>query len=434
MKGFLLSTLFATAFAADRVHQFQAESKYMCTKCVSIMDDFTSSVDKSINFDLCKDKYGIEFTDMCNKIEANAELLSSKLLKSKMIPDLSKSICEYINYCGDTSDTEYEFRDAINVKLINSINNDKSLTWKAGINERWKHATLKDVRKTLGTIVDDKYKHRLPYINKNEIKADLPTDFDSRSQWPNCANIIGHVRDQSSCGCCWAFGSTEAYNDRLCIATDGSFQQLLSVEDTCACCNFLQCDSNGCDGGQPTVAWEWFESTGVVSGGDYDDIGQNDTCDPFTLPPCAHHVNSTEYPPCPSTEYKTPTCSKDCSNTDYPKTWNEDLHEATKAYSLRSVDDIMDDLYTYGTVTAAFTVYEDFLNYKSGVYVHTSGEELGGHAIKIFGYGVEDGTDYWYCANSWNDSWGDDGFFKIKKGVNECGIESDVSAGLATSQ
>ena len=91
----------------------------------------------------------------------------------------------------------------------------------------------------------------------------------------------------------------------------------------------------------------------------------------------------------------------------------------------------MQDLYDYGTVTAAFTVYEDFLSYTSGVYVHKYGEELGGHAIKIFGYGVEDGTEYWFCANSWNDSWGDQGFFKIKKGVDECGIESDVSAGRA---
>lgn len=43
---------------------------------------------------------------------------------------------------------------------------------------------------------------------------------------------------------------------------------------------------------------------------------------------------------------------------------------------------------TNGPVEASFTVYEDFLSYTSGVYVHTSGAAVGGHAIKILGWGV----------------------------------------------
>ena len=60
---------------------------------------------------------------------------------------------------------------------------------------------------------------------------------------------------------------------------------------------------------------------------------------------------------------------------------------------------------------------------------HTTGAALGGHAVKIVGFGVEGGVDYWLVANSWNSGWGDNGFFKIKKGVNECGIEADICAG-----
>ena len=44
-----------------------------------------------------------------------------------------------------------------------------------------------------------------------------------------------------------------------------------------------------------------------------------------------------------------------------------------------------------------------------GVYKHVSGSPLGGHAIKILGWGVEDGIPYWLCANSWNTDWGDNG-------------------------
>lgn len=85
---------------------------------------------------------------------------------------------------------------------------------------------------------------------------------------------------------------------------------------------------------------------------------------------------------------------------------------------------------THGPVEAAFTVYEDFLTYKSGVYHHTSGRALGGHAIKVVGWGVEDGVAYWKVANSWNEDWGDNGFFKIKRGNNECGIEGQMVAGI----
>ena len=89
-----------------------------------------------------------------------------------------------------------------------------------------------------------------------------------------------------------------------------------------------------------------------------------------------------------------------------------------------------------GSGLAAYTgafplaVYADFVNYKSGVYHHVSGQLLGGHAIRILGWGNEDGTDYWLVANSWNEDWGDQGFFKIVKGKDECGIEDGAVAGL----
>jgi len=65
-----------------------------------------------------------------------------------------------------------------------------------------------------------------------------------------------------------------------------------------------------------------------------------------------------------------------------------------------------------------------------GVYQHVTGKVLGGHAVRMLGWGVEDGTPYWLIANSWNTDWGDKGFFKIKRGSDECGIEGTISAGL----
>lgn len=64
------------------------------------------------------------------------------------------------------------------------------------------------------------------------------------------------------------------------------------------------------------------------------------------------------------------------------------------------------------------------------MYQHVKGAELGGHAIRILGWGVENGTPYWLIANSWNSDWGDKGTFKILRGKDHCGIEGSIVAGL----
>lgn len=81
------------------------------------------------------------------------------------------------------------------------------------------------------------------------------------------------------------------------------------------------------------------------------------------------------------------------------------------------------ELVTNGPFEVSMEVYEDFLVYKSGVYKRTKGRFLGLHAVRILGYGVEDGVKYWLCANSWNEEWGNEGFFKIRRERQECGIE-----------
>jgi len=75
-------------------------------------------------------------------------------------------------------------------------------------------------------------------------------------------------------------------------------------------------------------------------------------------------------------------------------------------------------------------VFADFPSYKSGVYQHVSGGFLGGHAVKMLGWGVENNTPYWLIANSWNPTWGDHGYFKIRRGNDECGIEDEIVGGI----
>jgi cathepsin B len=87
------------------------------------------------------------------------------------------------------------------------------------------------------------------------------------------------------------------------------------------------------------------------------------------------------------------------------------------------------ELLANGPYEVAFTVYEDFMNYVSGVYRHLSGSVLGGHAVMVIGWGVEGGLPYWLIQNSWGTGWGIQGFFEILRGTNECGIEDNTYCG-----
>merc|ERR1711953_718466 len=101
----------------------------------------------------------------------------------------------------------------------------------------------------------------------------IPDSFDSEQNWPHCAKIIGDIRDQSNCGCCWAFAGAEAGSDRMCIATNASIMVPLSAQD--ACFNGGGLMSQGCNGGQISSPWSYlkkgglFGGKGMVSGGQY---------------------------------------------------------------------------------------------------------------------------------------------------------------------
>lgn len=55
---------------------------------------------------------------------------------------------------------------------------------------------------------------------------------------------------------------------------------------------------------------------------------------------------------------------------------------------------------------------------------------LGGHAVKLIGWGEELGVPYWLMINSWNEQWGMDGIFKIRRGTNECGVDKSTTGGV----
>jgi len=311
------------------------------------------------------------------------------------------------------------------VQIIRYVNQQRS-TWRAGFNPRFQGTSF-DYLKSLCGSFEDKTGSSLPPKDIHPVEA-IPAAFDSRTQWGSMCPSVSEIRDQSNCGSCWAFGCAEAATDRICIQTNGTYVVELSSEDVLACCG--TCGA-GCNGGNPSAAWSWLRTTGVVTGNGYH---LYDWCDSYALPNCDHHTTGN-YTPCSSLPtYPTPSCVKSCDKeSTYATSYTDDKRKFSTEYSVpRDVSKIQTDIMTNGPVEASFSVYEDFETYTSGVYVHKTGAYVGGHAVKIIGWGVDGSasTPYWTVANSWNTDWGETGFFRILRGSNECGIEGSIVAGM----
>lgn len=251
---------------------------------------------------------------------------------------------------------------------------------------------------------------------------DIPEYFDGRVEWSDCP--IDAIQDQSDCGSCWSVSSAKAMSDRLCIASKYKIQVNISAQAITSCCT--KC-GYGCKGGDPYFAWDYFINQGVVTGGDY---GSHEGCQPYLIKPCSNDP-SEGLPKCPLIPPPTPACRKRCYNHNYKvKFPKKDKHYGESVYFVNDPVAMQMEIMTNGPIVAGFTVYKDFKHYKSGIYKHVSGKEEGGHAVRVIGWGTENSTPYWLVANSWRRHFGENGYFKIVRGTNECDFESYVTAGL----
>lgn len=126
-----------------------------------------------------------------------------------------------------------------------------------------------------------------------------------------------------------------------------------------------------------------------------------------------------------------------CPNT---QNYHNDIYQSTPPYRLSSNEkEIMKEIMENGPVQAIMEVHEDFFVYKSGIYKHTDVSlakppqyrKHGTHSVRILGWGEDRDYNgiprkYWIAANSWGKNWGENGYFRIARGDNECEIEAFV--------
>jgi len=299
--------------------------------------------------------------------------------------------------------------------VINHINS-LGTTWKAGHNfpKDMPQSQKKRMMSGLLPTPENKKKARRPLIVPEGWEA--PESFDAREQWPDCPTIP-KIQDQGDCGSCWAVAAVTVMSDRSCIASNGTENFQYSIENLLACSDgyFV----GDCDGGYIDEAFNYWVGSGIVSGGPYN---SEEGCQPYTILP-------TGYAAAGLVNEDTPPCLDTCRD-GYEVAYADDIRfGAEHQYIANDVAEIQYEIMTNGPVEVGFDVYLDFEYYESGVYQHEMDLYMGGHAVRMLGWGVEDGTPYWLCANSWNTSWGETGYFKIIRGINDCGIEGDVNAG-----
>jgi hypothetical protein len=273
------------AFAqAAKVHDFFAENNFICGMCKEVITHARDNNDSVV--------------DSIYKLLPKLEERINASNEFSVDLDQPEQSCMNMGLCEDLTIMELLVEEQP-LQLgahIEAVNSNPKSTWVAGVNEKFEGASLKEIKQILGTVVDPDWTITGHVKEFSGVTADdLPVNFDARTNWPECESVINHVRDQANCGSCWAHGTTEALEDRTCIASKGSFTKLLSVSDTTACCGATQCMSFGCNGGQVGTPWSWFTRKGVVTGGDF---GDNELCYDYTMPKCAHHVTDPSLQSC----------------------------------------------------------------------------------------------------------------------------------------
>jgi C1A family cysteine protease len=211
----------------------------------------------------------------------------------------------------------------------------------------------------------------------------LPTSVD----WVS-AGAVTSVKNQGQCGSCWSFSAAGAIEGAYKIA--GGALTDLSEE------MLVQCDTtdSGCNGGLMDNAFDWVASHGIASLADY----------PYTSTSGTRGTCNSEAEAVVTVSGHTDVTSGD-----------EDALKSAVAQQPVSV-----------AIEADQSVFQ---LYSSGVLDSTSCGTSLDHGVLLVGYGTDasSGKDYWKVKNSWGTTWGEEGYVRLVRGSNMCGIASEAS-------
>lgn len=94
---------------------------------------------------------------------------------------------------------------------------------------------------------------------------------------------------------------------------------------------------------------------------------------------------------------------------------------------LQGEQNMLQEIYQRGPIACGIAVPDSLEEYTGGIYEDKTGDTNIVHDISVVGFGVENGTKYWVVRNSWGTHWGENGFFRVVRGINNIAIETDCA-------
>lgn len=328
-----------------------------------------------------------------------------------------RPVNKYINVVSPQSAIDPHVVFDPDYSFVETHNNNEANTWKAGVHPGFLGMRLREMMTMLGrrnyaksfsvsAVADMR--------TEAEIYAGLPDNFDWRSVERNgrTINFDSPVRNQGSCGSCYAMAAIAVAEARIRIMTNNKFRPILSPQQVVACSSYNQ----ACDGGYPFLVGKHANDYGLVE----------ESCMEY----------SAENGQCPTINQ----CSS--GRMARPVFYAENYNYVGGYYGGCNEAKMMREIFEHGPIMVALEAPSSLFYYSGGVFTGASpvseGKDIPGvlnkwqhtnHAVVCVGWGVDKETDtkYWILKNTWSDTWGETGYFKIRRGTDECAVESMAS-------
>lgn len=285
-----------------------------------------------------------------------------------------------------------------------------------------------------GTVIDtgDETKDEFPWLSASDCMAcdlfptfstytwdNLPDSFDWRE-----LGAVTEVKNQKYCGSCWTFSTTGDLEGTHYFKTGELLR--LSEEQIVSC----DVEMDGCDGGYPYAAMQYISKMGGIVHEEkypykgicaWDACGTGDVKSGGHAPVC--HTETINH----QIKIRNVTSITGWTMVAMGEDWEPFMHLALVKNGPLSIafNAVGMDFYIEGITGCG----EQHLEYceAGGIDNHLTCDPTAlDHAVLAVGYGTQNGVPYWVIKNSWGEDWGEDGYYRIVRGSDHCGIANFV--------